>query len=219
MNKYLITFSKRGPIKYTSHLDMVRLFKRNFKRAGIELVYSHGFNPHPAMTFGQPLSLGYESICELLEFETIQFYSPEDIQKRLNCMMPKGIEVVGCEQLNENTKSIASTCYEASYRIEIPIGSPINDLQEMINGFLSQKQIIVMKSSKKHRDLIETDIKPKIRSLEAILDDNNIIMTTRLDAGSASNLSPEYLIDSFCKFCGIASDRASIEITRTEMKY
>ncbi len=219
MNKYLVTFTKRGYVKYTSHLDMVRLFKRNFKRAGIELVYSHGFNPHPNMTFGQPLSLGYESICELLEFETIQFYAPEDIQERLNRMMPKGIEITSCMLLNEKTKSIASTCYEASYTIIIPVEIPIQDLQEMIDRFLSQKQIIVLKSSKKHRDLIETDIKPKIRSLEASLNDNNIIMTTRLDAGSASNLSPEYLIDSFCRFCGIPSDRAVIEITRTEMKY
>jgi len=219
MNKYLVTFTKQGYIKFTSHLDMVRLFKRNFKRAGIELVYSQGFNPHPNMTFGQPLSLGYESFCELLEFETVQFYTPEDIKERLNITMPKGIEIISCELFNEKTKSIASTCYEASYTIEIPTEEPIKDLQEMINKFLAQKQIIVMKSSKKHRELTETDIRPKIKSLQASFHDNNIIMTTKLDAGSASNLSPEYLIDSFCKFSGITSERAAIKVTRTEMKY
>lgn len=219
MNKYLITFTKQGYIKYTSHLDMVRLFKRNFKRAGIDLVYSHGFNPHPNMTFGQPLSLGYESTCELLEFETTKFYEPLQILNGLKEIMPKGIEIVSCELLNEKMKSIASTCYEATYLIKIPVETKIDNIHEILHNFLLQKEIIATKSSKKHRELIETDIKPKIRSLTAELDDNIIIMSTRLDAGSASNLSPELLIDTFCKFNRLLTDRATIDVVRTELKY
>ena len=64
MYKYTIVFSKTGLVKYISHLDMLRLFKRAFRRAGIELAYSQGFNPHPKMGFAQPLSLGYEAEAE-----------------------------------------------------------------------------------------------------------------------------------------------------------
>ena len=70
MAKYILTFSKTGTICYTSHLDMMKMFKRVFKRAGIKQSYSQGFNPHPKMTFAQPLSLGYWGLGELLEFET-----------------------------------------------------------------------------------------------------------------------------------------------------
>ena len=70
MSKYAIVFSKTGYIRYTSHLDLLRLFKRAFRRAGIPVAYSHGFNPHPKMSFAQPLSLGYAAEEELLEFET-----------------------------------------------------------------------------------------------------------------------------------------------------
>ena len=66
MSKYVLTFSKSGLIRFTSHLDMLRLFKRGFRRAGIELKYSQGFNPHPRMGFAQPLSLGYLAEAELL---------------------------------------------------------------------------------------------------------------------------------------------------------
>ena len=58
MSRYVIKFSKEGNIRYISHLDLLRLFKRSFKRVGIKLQYSQGFNPHPKMSFAQPLSLG-----------------------------------------------------------------------------------------------------------------------------------------------------------------
>ena len=69
--KYVIRFQKTGVICYTSHLDIMKVFKRSFKRAGIRLAYSQGFNPHPKMGFAQPLSLGYESLDEYIEFETV----------------------------------------------------------------------------------------------------------------------------------------------------
>ena len=74
MNRYFMIFSKTGYIKYISHLDMLRLFKRAFKRTGIALEFSHGFNPHPKMGFAQPLSLGYTSLGEYIEFETVEAY-------------------------------------------------------------------------------------------------------------------------------------------------
>ncbi len=55
--KYIIEFSKTGTICYTSHLDIMKVFKRAFNRAGIRLAYSQGFNPHPKMGLAQPLSL------------------------------------------------------------------------------------------------------------------------------------------------------------------
>ena len=72
MYRYYLEFSKTGNIRFISHLDLLRLFKRTFKRSGIELVYSQGFNPHPKLGFAQPLSLGYEGLAEILEFETVR---------------------------------------------------------------------------------------------------------------------------------------------------
>jgi len=219
MSKYLIRFTKLGYIKYTSHLDMLRLFKRSFKRAGIELVYSQGFNPHPHMAFCQPLSLGYESNCELLEFEINKPMEPKIIITSLNEIMPKGICITSCTLLDEKMKSIASTCYEATYKIEIPIDSCMTSLEDLLQQFLSQERIIALKSSKKHRETKESDIKPKIREMKAEMVNNIIIMYARLDAGSHSNLSPELLISSFCEFAGIEAGRDKVKITRIDLKY
>ncbi len=122
MSKYVIEFSKSGIIKYTSHLDMVRLFKRTFKKAGIHLAHSQGFNPHPKMTFPLPLSLGYESNCELLEIEIDEsktdFLSSADIIERMNSLLPEGIRVNSC---NSNNKNLASGVNGAEYLIGFPV--------------------------------------------------------------------------------------------------
>ena len=72
MSRYVVKFYKEGVLRYISHLDLLRLFKRSFKRVDIKLQYSQGFNPHPKMSFAQPLSLGYDSRGEYLEIETVK---------------------------------------------------------------------------------------------------------------------------------------------------
>ncbi len=121
MPKYVIEFSKQGLIKYTSHLDMIRLFKRTFKKANIKLAYSQGFNPHPKMAFPLPLSLGYESSCELLEFETIEPYGNKDIIKEsLNTLLPEGIEINWIKE-NKGKDNISGSVIGAEYILAFPV--------------------------------------------------------------------------------------------------
>ena len=56
MSRYVLKFRKFGYVKYISHLDLLRVFKRTFKKTDLQLRYSQGFNPHPRMGFAQPLS-------------------------------------------------------------------------------------------------------------------------------------------------------------------
>ena len=100
MQKYLLKFEKTGDIRYISHLDLMRQFQRAFKRSGIHLAYSQGFNPHPKMSFGQPLSLGFTSTGEYLEFESAECMDNEDIKERLNVTFPTGIHISGCYRLD-----------------------------------------------------------------------------------------------------------------------
>ena len=62
-------FEKTGMAAYISHLDLMRLFQRSFKRAGLPLTHTKGFNPRPSVSIALPLSLGVESVCELLDFD------------------------------------------------------------------------------------------------------------------------------------------------------
>ena len=63
-----LLFSKTGRAKYISHLDLMRTFQRAFARAHIQIKHTEGFNPHPFVSIALPLSVGYSSQCEILEF-------------------------------------------------------------------------------------------------------------------------------------------------------
>ena len=64
-----LLFEKTGSAVWMSHLDLMRLFQRAFKRAELPLTHTQGFNPRPSVSIALPLSVGVESVCELLDFD------------------------------------------------------------------------------------------------------------------------------------------------------
>lgn len=224
--RYMLKFSKEGMLKYTSHLDMVRMFKRAFSRADLRLAYSEGFNPHPRMSFAQPLSLGYSSIAEWLEFETLEDFEPEELISRLAPQLPEGMRLLEASRMNRDEKSLASRCTSAEYLIVLPLHESLKGDGEALakslsddagGSFLEQTQIPVLKKSKKGPPAT-VDIRGMIHWLRIDVIDTNIIMSTMLDAGSQSNLSPELLIRAFQEFYGLEIPRDKIDVLRTDLK-
>ena len=217
MAKYLLAFEKKNTMKYLSHLDLLRLFKRAFRSAEVNLLFSEGFNPHPRMAFGQPLSLGYESLEEWLEIETQNELNLDFVQEKMNQYLPQGIQITGIKKQNSWSKSIASTCQQAHYQIILPIGPCSLDADNLLHLFLAQKEILVEKSSKKHKEIQIVNIKPMIRFVTLSREDDFLIMNADLDAGSQSNLSPELLIQGFLRFSQLQIPRHQIKVLRTKL--
>ena len=113
--RYMLKFTKGEIVKFTSHLDMVRMFKRAFQRSGIRLTFSAGFNPHPKMTLAQPLSLGYTSVGEWIEFETAEDWNPEELKSKLAATLPVGIKLLEISTMKPEEKSLASRCNAARH--------------------------------------------------------------------------------------------------------
>jgi hypothetical protein len=65
--RYRITFSKTEAMRFTGHLDLHRTWERTFRRAGLPLAYSEGFNPHPKINIGAALPLGCLSRGDLID--------------------------------------------------------------------------------------------------------------------------------------------------------
>ena len=223
MFKYVMEFSKTGTICYISHLDIMRMFKRTFKKAGIKLTYSQGFNPHPKMGFAQPLSLGYEGLREYMEFETVEEYAPNFLYKNMSALMPEGILIKSCTYLNGLKKTLAAETLAADYSIDIPLKKSLfMDSEEMKRRYMSQEFITALKKQKKKKDLVQVDIKPMIRDISFSVADKEydgeicgvLNISTVLDSGSVSNLSPELVITSVLHFFEIDTDRSEIDVTR-----
>ncbi len=218
MYRYVLVFSKTGMVKYISHLDLGRVFKRAFRRSGIDLKYSEGYHPHPRMGICQPLSLGYEGERELLEFETTSEVSRADIMDHMQQDLPIGIKCVSIGKIAGEKKTLASRIEEAVYTVTFPLSVYSDRFREDINDYLSQEKIIAFKKQKKSKELKEVDIRGQIRTLEHVDNDQNkMVLRMVLDCGSSSNLSPELVIQSFLEHMDINLDRYEIEVCRNEI--
>jgi len=220
MPKYILEFKKKGLIKYTSHLDMLRLFKRAFKTAGIPIEYSQGFNPHPKMGFAQPLSLGFTSEAEYLEFNTTDSLRKEIVLGNLRERMPSGIILSSIIE-SEDKRTLASRVVSAKYRAVLPLNyiQRADDIKEKLREFLAQNQIIAQKREKKTKKYVDKDIKNQIRGIEVEDFDGRLALLLDVDAGSASNINPEIVVQSLATFSEITLNKGDLEIERLSMDF
>ena len=161
-------FQKTGMAAYISHLDLMRLFQRSFKRAGLPLTHTKGFNPRPSVSIALPLSLGVESICELLDFDLEgEGYSCEDIRDRLNQSLTEGVRVL--EVYEDGAKIRHLTYLSCKVTLEYDEGVPA-DAVDQIRTLFASPELIVEKKGK--NGVTEQNIIPMIReiSVEAVND-------------------------------------------------
>lgn len=154
-------FEKVGSVRFISHLDLMRLFQRAFKRAGLPLTHTQGFNPRPSVSIALPLSLGAESHCELLDFDLESPVPPEDIRNRLNAALIDGIRVREVYDNGAKIKYLA--LLQSRLTLEYDGGIPAG--AESAIGQLFARETLVLE--KKNRNgVTQQDIIPMIRNLE-----------------------------------------------------
>lgn len=84
-------------MRYISHLDLLRLFQRASRRAGLPLFLTEGFNPHPKIKIEPALKLGLEADDLRAEITLTQYILPKDVSEKLGKELPRGIEITEVE--------------------------------------------------------------------------------------------------------------------------
>ena len=97
MYKVRFVFSKKGFMRFISHLDLMRLFMRALRRAELPIKITEGFNPHPKLSFKGALKLGLESEREEAAIVLTEAVILEDFKNRLQRQLPEGIEIKNVE--------------------------------------------------------------------------------------------------------------------------
>ncbi len=193
MIKYRFCYAKYGEAKYVSHLDLIRLFSRSFKRAGIPLTYSEGFNPHPKMAIGLPLSVGVTSECEYLDAEVERKLTCEDLEE-LNRKLPMGLHINGAAERVLGMKKLSDIRW-AEYKVTVN-GSGITP--EQVEAFMTRPEVIVEKKTKRKTE--DTDILPDIASLTMAGEGTEFCLTMVLSAGPMANLKPDLVLLAMEKY-------------------
>lgn len=195
MNRIL--FEKTGNGIWISHLDVMRLFQRAFKRGGLNLKHSQGFSPRAMVSVALPLSVGVESKCEIMDFELVDQELPfEEIRDRLNATMPEGVRVL--EVYDSPVKIKHLTHLDCVITLEYDNGIPENAL-EKIRELFSRESVTVTKRSK--NGPVEQDIIPMIVSSRAeAVSSQEIEITARICAQNPS-LNPAQMVAAIETYC------------------
>ena len=167
-----LLFEKTGKAVWISHLDLMRLFQRAFKRAGLPLTHTQGYNPRPSVSIALPLSVGVSSKCELLEYELEGEEKPshKEIVSRLNEALTEGIRVI---HSYDNCAKIKNLAYlDATVDLEYDKGIP-QGAEEAIRELFSRPSLTVEKKGK--NGPTEQDISPMIKKLEIFALEENVL--------------------------------------------
>ena len=153
-------FEKTGNAIWISHLDLMRVFQRSFKRAGLPLTHSGGFNPRPSVSIALPLSVGVESACELLDFDLDGYeVSCEEIRDRLNETLVSGVKVL---EVYEEARKLKHLAYlDCVVTLEYDGGAPEADAV----AELFRRETLFVEKKTKSNGIQDQDILPMIRSL------------------------------------------------------
>ena len=173
-----ILFEKKGNAVWISHLDLMRLFQRAFKRAGLPLTHTQGFNPRPSVSIALPLSVGVESCCELLDFDLDgDKVANRIVRGKLNDYLVPGIRVIKVYDNGQKIKHLA--LLDTIVTLEYDNGVPA-DGADKLRSFFQQDEILVEKKTKSG-DIQDQNIVSMIKSLEVEQpDDNTILLKARI---------------------------------------
>lgn len=192
MPKDRLLFAKEGRACYISHLDLMRTFQRAFVRAGIPIKHTEGFNPHPFISIALPLSLGFSSRCEILEFGLLPGADHADVPARLNAALPEGVRVLDCYMGERNMKDLVWLDYELDLEVADAAG-----LEGAWSEALRRESWTVEKPSKKAKTgSVTLDIPPLIKEFAFTKKDDGGLLLRITLAAQNPGLNPSVLVNA-----------------------
>ena len=203
-----VFFSKTGRAKYTSHLDTVRTLSRAFKRSGLPVWYTQGFNPHIYMNFALPIALGYESKAESVDVRLTREVPFDTVVEKLNHALPPGLEAIRAAAPEKTASSITWADYDVRLVYE---DVSIQEVKQRFDAFWAQPVIETQKKTKKGEKTI--DLKPLSQVLSAECAENVLLLKLRMASGITENVNPTLFLKAFYTWANVQPD--GVKIIRT----
>ncbi|MBN2899444.1 MAG: DUF2344 domain-containing protein [Clostridia bacterium] len=218
-----LKYRKVGYMKFLSHLDMVRLMERSFRRAQMPLEFSQGFNPRPKINFAAPLSVGVTSDAEVMEVVLTKKVDIAALLEHQREAFPAGIELVAgtfVDQVGQSSPKLMGSVSSCQYLISVINKDTYSKevVETWLNDFMKQDAIMIEKVNKKKK-VVQKDIKPAIRSfaLVSVELEGHMVLSAHLDAGSESNLRAEDLMHALDGFPGVEMDLETLRLHRQKI--
>ncbi|MBR6090742.1 MAG: TIGR03936 family radical SAM-associated protein, partial [Anaerolineaceae bacterium] len=190
MERIRICFEKTGAMRYTSHLDLQKVWIRALLRAKLPLAYTQGFHPTPKVAYAWPLPLGWGTEGELMDI-WLDDPSGKEVEAGsfiplVNRSMPAGLKIRSIEKLPYSDPALTIVIQSAVYRVSFPENVTLQHLQEQMSGIMSQETILRERRGKSY------DMKPLIENWECgVTGDNEVLMDVQMAARDSAMGRPD----------------------------
>lgn len=201
-----ITFAKQGPLRYTGHLDLHKLWERAARRAQLPLAYSQGFHPQPKMNMAAALPLGFSSRCEVMDMKLEREIQLDGLREKLQQTLPAGIQVLKVESTDERAPALQIQVASAEYQVTLLGSVDAFELRRKTDSVMEAESIIRERRGKSY------DLRPLIEELQIMESAGApaIQILMRLAAREGATGRPEEVLDVL----GIPFEETRIERTR-----
>ena len=135
-----VRFAKRGRLRFLSHRDVARSVERAVRRAGIPVAHSHGFSPHPRLSWIGAAPTGAASEAEYMEIGLTRPLDPADLAAALDAALPDGLDVLAATEA-EGTP-LAERIDASEWRIELP-GISLDELRRAVVALEAADAVVV----------------------------------------------------------------------------
>lgn len=169
MERIRIKFEKTGAMRYTSHLDLQKVWIRALLRAKLPLAYTQGFHPTPKVGYAWPLPLGWGTKGELIDIwlddPNGAEADPDTFIHDVNRSMPEGLRIIDIQKLPYSDPALTIVIQSAVYRMVFPSEISADDISRKMSDLMARETIERERRGKTY------DMKPLIESWKCRTDD------------------------------------------------
>ncbi len=159
-----IRFSKFGPVRFTSHRDLARVWERSLRRTRLPISYSEGFSPRPRLRFGLALATAHESCGEYLDVDLVPgtVIDVDTLGGLVDPTLPPGMRVQGVGHVAPGTDSLQEAVESCSWLVEVP-DLDEERARELVEYVLAATELPVTRTRKGKE--VTDDIRPAVSAL------------------------------------------------------
>lgn len=135
-----LRFAKRGRLRFLSHRDVARAVERAIRRADVPVAYSHGFSPHPRISWIGAAPTGAASEAEYFEIGLTRRLPAESVRAALDAALPEGIDIVAAAEAEG--PALADRIDASLWHVELPGVAPA-ELSAAVEALLALDTLVV----------------------------------------------------------------------------
>ena len=191
----MIRFGKQPRLRFISHLDLQRFFQRALNRTGLPIAWTQGFNPHPILSFGSALALGWTSEYEILDVKLSAPMGRRRTEDAMRAALPVDLPVLEVRMVDDRHPAPMAMVRASDYEITLS-GENAAATLDAAEEFLRRESVMAVRKTKSGER--EVDIRP----MALLLEREGDVLSARLMLTEKDTLKPDLLVRALAEIAG-----------------